>query len=284
MEKEIKKTETQALETQVDTLLDSRKYFIDKVLPILAENQDYYTIMNKKSLAKGGAEKLLTIFGFVADFQVDKETMELIKQDGLIAYVCNLKNKNGDFTGQGRGADTLGRNKNDANKTIKMAQKRAFVDAVIRTTGLSDIFTQDLEDMNLKEEKKQYQKKQNYKQNYEQKYSQEIIQKNTIMKLSKSLNSSLKTKGDYETFIQDETGLTLENKNYADIIKMLNILTKALEKKSEEEKNTKELAKALNAEIIEEMSEESNRMKMMKNGYVQKQVIEDEKTKRGGSN
>lgn len=33
------------------------------------------------------------------------------------------------------------------NKAIKMAQKSAFVDAVIRTTGMSDLFTQDLEDM-----------------------------------------------------------------------------------------------------------------------------------------
>lgn len=31
------------------------------------------------------------------------------------------------------------------NKSIKMAQKSAFVDAVIRTTGMSDLFTQDVE-------------------------------------------------------------------------------------------------------------------------------------------
>lgn len=33
------------------------------------------------------------------------------------------------------------------NKAIKMAQKSAYVDAVIRTTGMSDLFTQDIEDM-----------------------------------------------------------------------------------------------------------------------------------------
>lgn len=32
------------------------------------------------------------------------------------------------------------------NKAIKMAQKSAFVDAVIRATGMSDLFTQDIED------------------------------------------------------------------------------------------------------------------------------------------
>lgn len=39
------------------------------------------------------------------------------------------------------------RNGNDPNKTLKLAQKRAYVDAVLRTVGLSDLFTQDLEDM-----------------------------------------------------------------------------------------------------------------------------------------
>lgn len=38
------------------------------------------------------------------------------------------------------------------NKAIKMAQKSAFVDAVIRTTGMSDLFTQDLEDMRSDEQ------------------------------------------------------------------------------------------------------------------------------------
>ena len=33
------------------------------------------------------------------------------------------------------------------NKAIKMAQKSAFVDGVIRATGMSDLFTQDIEDM-----------------------------------------------------------------------------------------------------------------------------------------
>src|SRR4030095_3163710 len=35
----------------------------------------------------------------------------------------------------------------DVNKTLKMAQKSAQTDAVLRFAGLSEIFTQDLEDM-----------------------------------------------------------------------------------------------------------------------------------------
>jgi hypothetical protein len=35
----------------------------------------------------------------------------------------------------------------DANKAIKMAQKSAQIDAVLRCAGLSEVFTQDLEDL-----------------------------------------------------------------------------------------------------------------------------------------
>jgi len=128
----------------VDTLLAQRDYFIKQVLPKLKEKQDYYTILGKKSLAKGGAEKLASIYNLVATFEKDAETVQMLGEiKGMVCYICNLS-RDDKIIGQGRGADTLQRNQNDPNKTIKMAQKRAYVDAVIRTTGLSDIFTQDM--------------------------------------------------------------------------------------------------------------------------------------------
>ena len=136
----------------VDSLLAKRSYFISQVLPKLQEGQDYYMIMGKKSLSKGGAEKLTSIYNLTAIFERDDNSIEMLKDvKGLVAFVCNLT-KIGEIVGQGRGADTLVRNAGDANKTIKMAQKRAYIDAVIRTTGLSDIFTQDLESMNIEKE------------------------------------------------------------------------------------------------------------------------------------
>lgn len=193
---------------QVDALLESRSYFISKVLPILHENQDYFTIMGKKSLAKGGAEKLATIFNLSAEFSVDKDTMELLKQEGLVAYVCNLKGKDGQLKGQGRGADILARNRGDANKTIKMAQKRAFVDAVIRTTSLSDIFTQDLEDIS---------------QNGEEKVDSQAEIKMSIKKLCDQLTPGLKIKEEYEAFVKKVTALELVPENYQEIINRLDI-------------------------------------------------------------
>ena len=132
----------------VDSMIENREYFREKLEGIMKEKEDYFVILGKKSLAKGGAEKLAAGFKLTARFEIDKETQEIFKSiSGLIAYRCKLYNSNGEFKGEGGGADTLVRNQNDPNKTIKMAHKRAYVDAVIRTTGLSDIFTQDLEDM-----------------------------------------------------------------------------------------------------------------------------------------
>jgi len=135
----------------VNNLLSKRSYFISQVMPKLKEGQDFFIIKGKKSLAKGGAEKLASIYNLTAVFERDDNALEMLsKVKNLVAFVCILT-KNNIVVGQGRGADTLERNSNDANKTLKMAQKRAYIDAVIRTTGLSDIFTQDIEDMNLEE-------------------------------------------------------------------------------------------------------------------------------------
>jgi hypothetical protein len=145
----IKTTNLDSLELfkkSVDLLLAKRSYLISKVLPEFQEGLDYYVIKGKKSLGKSGAEKLASIYSLSATFFKDEETLSMLPgHKDLIAFVCNLVNKEGTVVGQGRGIDSPNRNQNDENKTVKMAQKRAYIDAVIRTTGLSDIFTQDLE-------------------------------------------------------------------------------------------------------------------------------------------
>ncbi|MFA7170204.1 MAG: hypothetical protein WC178_05145 [Candidatus Paceibacterota bacterium] len=131
----------------VDTLLAQRKYFIQQVMPILQENIDYFIIKGRKSLGKSGAEKMANIFGYQTTFARDHQSVEMLGNiKGLVAYVCTLTHY-GKIVGEGRGSDTLERNNNDANKTLKLAEKRAYVNAVIRSTGLSDIFSQDIEDM-----------------------------------------------------------------------------------------------------------------------------------------
>ena len=151
MENEIIEVQTKEIIPQkdfdIDGFIEKRKEFIEKVNKIMVEGKDYHLIQGRKSMAKGGAEKIASIFGWTADFKKDTEAMEAFAElKGVISFVCDLY-KEGANVGQGRGAALLGKNANDPNKTIKMAQKSAFIDAVIRASGLSDFYTQDLEDM-----------------------------------------------------------------------------------------------------------------------------------------
>ena len=132
----------------VDTFLSNRQYFTEKVLPLLVENRDYFVVEGRRSLAKGGAEKIAAIYRLVAVFRRDAETLDCFKdvQGELVDYIPDLL-KDGNTAGQGRGSALLSANDNDVNKTIKMAQKSAFVDAIIRTCHISDLFTQDIHEV-----------------------------------------------------------------------------------------------------------------------------------------
>jgi hypothetical protein len=69
---------------------------------------------------------------------------------GAFALVCELIDRQGQVVGQGRGvAELRETSMTSANMAVKLAEKRAYVDAVLRAAGLSQYFTQDLEDMLL---------------------------------------------------------------------------------------------------------------------------------------
>jgi len=132
----------------IDQFLKTRREMMDKVTNTFVEGKDYHVIKGTKSLAKGGAEKLASCLQWSAAFERDMESVEMLGNDipGLVAYRCELKQVDR-VVGEGRGASLMSNNANDPNKTLKMAQKSAFIDAVLRTSGMSDIFTQDIEDM-----------------------------------------------------------------------------------------------------------------------------------------
>jgi hypothetical protein len=68
---------------------------------------------------------------------------------GAFALVCELIDRQGQVVGQGRGVAELRETSHNVNMAVKMAEKRAYVDAVLRAAGLSQYFTQDLEDQVL---------------------------------------------------------------------------------------------------------------------------------------
>lgn len=142
------------IKAQIDAFLEARRHILEKILPLMIKGVDYYDIKDKRSLGKPGAEKVAAIFRMVATFQVDKDTIALLpERKEWVAYVCTLR-RDGEVVGEGRGAETLREAQGDPNKMVKMAEKSAHIDAVIRATGISDLFTQDIEDMPEFQERK----------------------------------------------------------------------------------------------------------------------------------
>lgn len=117
----------------------------------LQEGTDYYTLRiggkaTKPALSKAGSEKFMALFQLHATFSQDSATWTMLGQpQGTLCYVCTLHTRGGELIGEGRGARKLQQDNGDINKAVKMAQKSAMVDAILRTGALSDVFTQDLE-------------------------------------------------------------------------------------------------------------------------------------------
>ena len=106
----------------------------------------------KPSLFKSGSEKFCSLLHLTPRFVRDDDTWEMSgRKEGLFCYICELVDSRGVVVSEGRGSRDVNDTKNNrqhgnVNATVKMAQKSAQIDAVIRI-GLSDTFTQDLEDM-----------------------------------------------------------------------------------------------------------------------------------------
>lgn len=138
---------------------ESRQVLDEYIKRNMKEGKDYGAVSvvtkygkeveTKPSLFKPGAEKFCLLFKLRPEFSRDDDTWEMLgKKPGLICYKCTLISSRGDVIGEGRGsakADLNGKDF-DINKQIKIAQKRAQVDAVLRVGALSDFFTQDMED------------------------------------------------------------------------------------------------------------------------------------------
>jgi hypothetical protein len=107
---------------------------------------------SKPTLLKAGAEMICLLFGWRARFSADRDNIEMYGPGttGTFDYVCQLIDRQGQVVGQGRGvAELRETSMTSANMAVKMAEKRAYIDAVLRAAGLSQYFTQDLEDMLL---------------------------------------------------------------------------------------------------------------------------------------
>ena len=138
---------------------------------VLKEGEHYGKIPGtgknaKPTLLQPGAEKIANMFGLVPTYDIRRTDYQGGHRE--IEVTCTLANKDGQPVGTGVGTcstleskhryrwtgygDARHREENPDiadtwNTVLKMAKKRAFVDAVKSTTAASDIFTQDVEDM-----------------------------------------------------------------------------------------------------------------------------------------
>ncbi len=122
----------------------------------LRENVDYGVIPhtnNKPVLLKAGAEKLCRLFSLRAQFDLIDSVADFSQPLFYYHYRCCLYRK-GELVGSGDGTantwETKFKRQNRpfdlCNTVCKMGQKRALIAAVLVSCGVSEFFTQDIED------------------------------------------------------------------------------------------------------------------------------------------
>jgi hypothetical protein len=105
---------------------------------------------SKPSLWKPGAEKICGMLGLIPRFPNLQEYERAVLSGTNIKVIllkCELHTPAGFVAAEGTGARSLAQDDGDINKSLKMTEKSAHIDATLRVAGLSEIFTQDLEDM-----------------------------------------------------------------------------------------------------------------------------------------
>ena len=142
----------------LDRRKENRNTLMEWIRSALVEGRDYGSIMirgqkSKPSLLKPGAEKIAGMLGLIPKFPNLHEYEQSVLSGNIIDAIilkCELQNQSGEVIGVGVGARYVEKQDNgDLNKALKMASKSAMIDATLRCAGISEIFTQDVEDMSL---------------------------------------------------------------------------------------------------------------------------------------
>lgn len=128
----------------------------------LIRDVDFAVIPNTSSpsLLKGGAEKIALLFGVMKHITMVNEIADYKEPFFYYAHKCELIKLGADgkeyvfSTGYGScntKEKSFGRADafTSANSAMKKSEKRAYVDAVISMVGISNLFSQDLEDANF---------------------------------------------------------------------------------------------------------------------------------------
>lgn len=142
---------------QVQATMNKITQFQQVIQKTLHQGHDFGIIpgTDKPTLLKPGAEKILMMMGLRSEFEIVDSTRDFEK--GFFQYQvrCKLLRGNTVIT-EGLGACNTREKKymkmdpyTMDNTVLKMAKKRALVDAALLVASLSDVFTQDIEDIDL---------------------------------------------------------------------------------------------------------------------------------------
>lgn len=186
---------------------------------------------SKDVLFKPGAEKFCSLFKLRAEFLEDAETKTMLgNKDGIIAFICRLYTPNGILAGEGRGVCSVAEKNGSENVAVKIAEKRAKIDAVLGTGGLSDFFTADLEEIELDKDQtpildlNQDESVKQAKQQDRKTATELNKQKMMILQYLEELKMPTLSKKDCENSVLELTEEKLEITNYRSIIDKLSIL------------------------------------------------------------
>lgn len=146
---------TEVFQQALDRRRENRALLIKWIRQSLVENQDFGSIPTKRgpskpSLWKSGAEKIIGLLNITAHFPSLADIEKTVLTGLVPEYVvvrCELRNTQGAVLAEGSGARKLSQDYGDLNKSLKMAEKSALINCVLKVGGLSDVFTQDLEDL-----------------------------------------------------------------------------------------------------------------------------------------
>ena len=142
---------------QVQATMNKITQFQQVIQKTLHQGHDFGIIpgTDKPTLLKPGAEKILMMMGLRSEFEIVDSTRDFEK--GFFQYQVRCKLLKGDMViTEGLGACNTRERKylkmdpyTMDNTVLKMAKKRALVDAALLVASLSDVFTQDIEDMDI---------------------------------------------------------------------------------------------------------------------------------------
>ena len=153
----------------LDRRKENRKLLMDWVRNAMVDGVDYGKIhimkrdkcskgkyctnpnhFSKPSLFKPGAEKICGMLGVTTSFPTLHDYEQAALHGINLVHIiirCEIKDAGGRVVADGVGARSLKQDYGDINKALKMSEKSAHIDATLRMAGLSEVFTQDIEDM-----------------------------------------------------------------------------------------------------------------------------------------